>query len=674
MPKNILFITAFRDIGRENWTGWLKRTNEEYIEYFKNLAYNISYKLIVFVEKDFIEKLSELNLPSNVELLDIGEYETMYEKFIDREREIMNSDAYKNLIPNDRKGLPEHWSANYTLLNHSKISYIAHGKHLYPDYDLYSWVDFGLVRNKNECPMNLELDGIEKPCFSLLKNLPENRISPIEMLKTHDIYFTGCHFIIPSNVVEKFEKLYSDKIREFQSMGICDDDQNLLFQLYFDNPDLFQTFISDEWRSLFKNFLNRQTILLNMIVKNESHIIEKTLETLCSKIKFDYWVISDTGSTDNTRELIQAFFDKKEIKGELHNDEWRDFGHNRSVALAHAYNKSDFLFIFDADDDLCGTINIPKQVNFDSYHLRFGEGYTLSYWRICLINNRKKWKYTGVVHEYISLMDGQGQQINTNLQGDYYIVHGTSGGRSADPMKYHKDAIILEKAFFELPETDSLRNRYSFYCANSYKDARNTEKAIEWYIKTINLSGWDQEKYKSCILVAELFRNAGEIEKAIFYYVKSIKFDTTRVEGIYKLVEYYCCEEMNFMSFMYYTIIQNWYENIYFKSSDILADKLFVDIMNYDFMLPYYIIIVSERVKQYKIGVKMYDMIFTKRKINGQWFIDNLLFNFQFFVKYVDKSDKGFIERMKSYIELLENNGLKIKESFYHNMYEVIKE
>ena len=71
MPKNILFITAFRDIGRENWTGWLKRTNEEYIEYFKNLAYNISYKLIVFVEKDFIEKLSELNLPSTVELIDI---------------------------------------------------------------------------------------------------------------------------------------------------------------------------------------------------------------------------------------------------------------------------------------------------------------------------------------------------------------------------------------------------------------------------------------------------------------------------------------------------------------------------------------------------------------------------------------------------------------------------
>ena len=43
-------------------------------------------------------------------------------------------------------------------------------------------------------------------------------------------------------------------------------------------------------------------ICLNMIVKNESHIIETTLITILKYI--DYWVISDTGSTDNTIEII----------------------------------------------------------------------------------------------------------------------------------------------------------------------------------------------------------------------------------------------------------------------------------------------------------------------------------------------------------------------------------
>lgn len=55
----------------------------------------------------------------------------------------------------------------------------------------------------------------------------------------------------------------------------------------------------------------KQTVALNMIVKNESHIIEETLEKLCNKIKFDYYVITDTGSTDNTKEIIKLFLIKK---------------------------------------------------------------------------------------------------------------------------------------------------------------------------------------------------------------------------------------------------------------------------------------------------------------------------------------------------------------------------
>ena len=47
------------------------------------------------------------------------------------------------------------------------------------------------------------------------------------------------------------------------------------------------------------------TICLNMIVKNESHIITKTLENLTRYVDFDAYYISDTGSTDNTKELIK---------------------------------------------------------------------------------------------------------------------------------------------------------------------------------------------------------------------------------------------------------------------------------------------------------------------------------------------------------------------------------
>ena len=96
--------------------------------------------------------------------------------------------------------------------------------------------------------------------------------------------------------------------------------------------------------------MSKNSICLNMIVKNEAHVIIKTLTNICSYINFSYWVISDTGSTDDTKSVITNFFKKNNIKGEIYDDKWKDFGYNRTVALAHAYNKSKYLLIFDADD------------------------------------------------------------------------------------------------------------------------------------------------------------------------------------------------------------------------------------------------------------------------------------------------------------------------------------
>ena len=108
---------------------------------------------------------------------------------------------------------------------------------------------------------------------------------------------------------------------------------------------------------------NNKTICLNMIVKNEAHIIASTLENICNYISLDYWVIVDTGSTDETKQIIRDFFESKNIKGELHETEWKDFGFNRSDALSKAFNKTDYLLIFDADDRIVGDFVLPPELN-----------------------------------------------------------------------------------------------------------------------------------------------------------------------------------------------------------------------------------------------------------------------------------------------------------------------
>ena len=130
-----------------------------------------------------------------------------------------------------------------------------------------------------------------------------------------------------------------------------------------------------------------------------SHIIIKTLNNLCSYINFSYWVICDTGSTDNTKELIIDFFKEKNIKGELVEHKWTDFGYNRSIALTAAYNKSDYVFIFDADDEIVGDLKLPPIYDCDKYKFNFGKDFV--YMRPLLFNNRKRWCFKGVLHKYL---------------------------------------------------------------------------------------------------------------------------------------------------------------------------------------------------------------------------------------------------------------------------------
>src|SRR3972149_8399584 len=83
----------------------------------------------------------------------------------------------------------------------------------------------------------------------------------------------------------------------------------------------------------------KQTVCLNMIVKNESKVIERCLKSV--KPLIDYWVIVDTGSTDKTRQIISKFMSA--IPGELHERPWVDFAHNRNEALHLAKGRGDYI-------------------------------------------------------------------------------------------------------------------------------------------------------------------------------------------------------------------------------------------------------------------------------------------------------------------------------------------
>lgn len=419
----------------------------------------------------------------------------------------------------------------------------------------------------------------------------------------------------------------------------------------------------------------KQTMCLNMIVKNEAHLIVDSLTKLTKKVSFDYWVISDTGSTDGTQELIKSFFLKQGIPGELVEHEWKDFGYNRSKALECAYQKTDYLLVFDADDELCGPFTMPF-LAADGYKLNFGDENGISYSRVQIVNNRKKWCYKGVLHEYIECLDPVCKYAN--LDGVYYIVSGKKGSRSLDPQKYYKDALVLERAHAKaLAEKDDLYIRYAFYCANSYKDCDRHEEAIKWYKITLSQTNWAQEKYIACLRIFENSLKLNKMEEGLYYLVESFKYDNTRVECVYHLVKHYCSGKMPEIAKMYYSIVKTWYETKFLSTID-FSNFLFIVPTIYNFYLPYYMIIVYAQLNLFTEGLIHFRIIFNKKNVEcGEWFVNNLLHNFNLYIPTLMTSqiDKiGFLKELLEFIECAKEKNVVIKPEYMEVINNLIKE
>lgn len=278
----------------------------------------------------------------------------------------------------------------------------------------------------------------------------------------------------------------------------------------------------------FASDIQGNTICLNMIVKNESEVIQRCLASV--KPFIDYWVIVDTGSTDGTQEIIKEFL--KDIPGELYQRPWINFAHNRNEALQLAKFKTNYALIMDADDFL----TYPPDYKFldldkDSYYLTIEDCGT-KYYRTQLINNHLNWSWVGVLHEYLTSSEAQ----SSALLSDVKYVRYYDGARSKDPQKYLKDAYTLENAL----KKDPLNNRYVFYLAECYKGAQQYEKAIENYAKRVAMKGWEEEVFWSLlqigILKELLNRPSTEIIEA---YVTAFNYRPSRLEPLFYLCRYY---------------------------------------------------------------------------------------------------------------------------------------
>ena len=240
---------------------------------------------------------------------------------------------------------------------------------------------------------------------------------------------------------------------------------------------------------------------LCMIVKNESHIIRESLTATLPLI--DTYCIVDTGSTDNTIEVIKTFYEEHDVQGEVHEREWKNFGHNRSEALKLCDDKMDYILVIDADDLIAWNGDGKQQLlhilqhNPNGVNLKIRQG-SLSYTRMQIFKANDGWKYHGVLHEY----PGNGKPNNKNVNGpdDMFMTSRRLGDRNKCNDKMKRDIAVLLKGLEDEPDNE----RYMFYLAQSYRDDRQVDEAVKWYTKRYEIGRWYEEKYMSAYNITKL--------------------------------------------------------------------------------------------------------------------------------------------------------------------------
>lgn len=279
--------------------------------------------------------------------------------------------------------------------------------------------------------------------------------------------------------------------------------------------------------------MSEPAICLNMIVRNEAHIIAELFDSIADYIST--WVIVDTGSEDGTQDLIRDHMARLGIPGELHERPWRDFGYNRSEALTLAQGHGDYIWVMDADDVVVGRPDFGG-LRADVYNLRYRDG-AVSYWRRQLFRDQMPWRYMGVVHEYAEC---DAPYVEKRLDGDYLIDSRRLGARNLDPRKYERDRDLLLNEVQCHPDDE----RSVFYLAQSYFDMGDFENACTWYARRAAMIGWAEETYCAMARVAESKFMLGapwpDVQDA---YLRAWEFRPTRAEALHAIAYKYRTEE-----------------------------------------------------------------------------------------------------------------------------------
>ena len=277
-------------------------------------------------------------------------------------------------------------------------------------------------------------------------------------------------------------------------------------------------------------------LILTMIVKNESKIIKRCIESALPHVRGV--VVCDTGSTDDTVEVVRSLTREVDCDLRVAEHKWVSFGHNRTLSVETSRelfgSRPDVWFLLmDADMRLV----VKDREKFNMLFLDSGKsGYlmqqrngSLHYNNVRLIRSSDPWKCSYPTHE----VWGSPGNVGTVDPSIAYIDDVGDGGCKSD--KFERDYKLLKEYLDGNPDD----HRTLFYLGESCKNSGRYEEAIQYYTRRHDVGGWDQERWYSLYQMGHIYSiedyEKHDWKKSIEYWTRAFKLLPERLEAPYNI-------------------------------------------------------------------------------------------------------------------------------------------
>ncbi len=460
-------------------------------------------------------------------------------------KELLSFQQTEAILPQLRN--PEKDTLNHFQRSNAKTELLWRASQIQKARLGYVWLDFDILSISSNAEYFMKRLTRLNEAFEVVPNkivfpgcLQKDQINWDHLFAFPIWRFCGGLILVPSSLIENFHALHRIHLEKCRVLGALTWEINIWAAIEQEKPDLFHWYSADHNDSILEAPRKQQPkklIYLSMI-KNESRIIRRSIEAALPIV--DAICICDTGSTDNTLEVLEETYKSISIPAKTYSGDayaWRNFGHNRSLSFQCAVDmckslgwdpEHTYAVLLDADMRLKPQPKFTKQILTAIGYKIIQKSGSLEYYNTRFVKLSHPWKCVGVTHEY-----WDGGNTDTLTQDVVFIDDVGDGGCKAD--KFERDVRLLEQGLKDEPNNP----RYLFYLAQSYKDNKQLDKAIEYYKKRVDAGGWFEEVWYSMYTLCKLYAEKGMAADMEYWGLKAYEYRKGRSENILFMVRFF---------------------------------------------------------------------------------------------------------------------------------------